>query len=400
MDERGYTQTEEREQDLTQPSTYYHATESAAKIQVHQGGTRSGKTYSILTFIVEFCYHNEGAGAVITICRKTFPALRASVMRDFFSILEKEQLYFPSAHNKSDSTYQLFGNLVEFISVDQPQKVRGRKRDLLFINEANELSLEDWRQLILRTTGRIVIDYNPSDEFHWIYDHVIDREDAEFFQTTYKDNPFLNESVVAEIERFQSVDENFWKVYGLGERGVNRSAVLTHWKQVKSVPQDWKLLNYGLDFGYSADPTAIVAIYTDGEGFCIDEICYATGLTNSAICQLMRDAGVERDDVIIADCAEPKSIDEIHGHGFNVFPCRKGADSIRAGLDFLRSRPLLITERSVNGIKELRNYKYKEDKNGKILNTPVDAFNHIIDASRYAITFQQTNPNYGSYALG
>ena len=146
---------------MTLPTTYYHATESEAKIQVHQGGTRSGKTYSILTFIVEFCYHNEGAGAVVTICRKTFPALRASVMRDFFEILENEGMYTPSGHNKSDSTYQLFGNLIEFISVDQPQKVRGRKRDLLFINECNELSLEDWRQLILRTTGRIVIDYNP-----------------------------------------------------------------------------------------------------------------------------------------------------------------------------------------------------------------------------------------------
>ena len=159
-------------------------------------------------------------------------------------------------------------------------------------------------------------------------------------------------------------------------------------------------MNYGLDFGYTNDPTAIVAIYTDGRGFLLDEICYATGLTNSAICETMRHAGINRDDVIIADCAEPKSIDEIHGHGFNVFPCRKGADSIRSGLDFLRSRPLLITERSLNGIKELRNYKYKEDKNGNILNSPVDAFNHFIDASRYAITFNQTNPNFGSYAIG
>ncbi len=385
---------------MTLPTTYYHATESDAKIQVHQGGTRSGKTYSLLTFIIEFCYHNEGAGAVVTICRKTFPALRASVMRDFFEILEKEGMYSPSGHNKSDSTYQLYGNLVEFISVDQPQKVRGRKRDLLFINEANELSLEEWRQLILRTTGRIVIDYNPSDEFHWIYDNVIDRDDAQFFQTTYKDNPFLNESVIQEIERFQEVDEDFWKVYGLGERGVNRSAVLTHWKQVKTIPPEYKLMNVGLDFGYTNDATAIVKVYTDGHGFLLDEVCYATGLTNAAIAQVMRDAGIKREDSVIADCAEPKSIDDLHGHGFNIHPCRKGADSIRAGIDFLRSRPLFITERSVNGIKELRNYKYKEDKNGRILNAPVDLFNHFIDASRYAITFNQTNPNYGSYALG
>ena len=385
---------------MRQPTTYYQASESSAKIQIHQGGSRSGKTFSILQHIVETCYHNEGAGAVITICRKTYPALRASVMRDFFDILEREGLYKPAQHNKSQGTYLLYGNLIEFISVDQPQKVRGRKRQFLFINEANELSLEEWRQLILRTTGRIIIDFNPSEEFHWIYDRVIGRDDSEFFQTTYKDNPYLEQSVVEEIERFKEVDENFWKVYGLGERGVNRSAVLTHWKQIKSIPEGFKLMNYGFDFGYTNAPSCIVAIYTDGHGFLLDEICYATGLTNSAICQTMREAGIKRDDVIIADCAEPKSIDEIHGHGFNIHACRKGADSIRNGIDFLRSRPLMITERSLNGIKELRNYKYKEDKNGKILNTPVDAFNHFIDATRYAVTFNQTNPNFGNYALG
>ena len=384
---------------MKQPKTYYDAQNSAARIQVHQGGSRSGKTFSIVQHIIEFCYHNEGAGAVITICRKTYPALRASVMRDFFEILEREELYLPSQHNKSQGTYMLFGNLVEFISVDQPQKVRGRKRDLLFINEANELNIEDWRQLLLRTTGRVIVDFNPSDEFHWLYD-VIERDDADFFQTTYLDNPFLEQAVIDEIERFKEVDENFWRVYGLGEKGVNRSAVLTHWKQVKEIPRDYKLMNYGLDFGYTNDPTAIVGVYTDGYGFCLDEICYATGLTNKAIADTLRLAGVQRADTIIADCAEPKSIDEIHGHGFNIHPCRKGADSIRAGLDFLRSRPLLITEGSINGIKELRNYKFKEDKNGKILNSPVDAFNHFIDASRYAITFNQSNPNYGSYALG
>ena len=321
-------------------------------------------------------------------------------MRDFFDILEQEQMYDPTQHNKSQGTYMLCGNLVEFISIDQPQKVRGRKRELLFINEANELSLEDFRQLLLRTTGRCILDFNPSDEFHWIYDNVIPRDDADFYQTTYKDNPFLEQSVVDEIERFRDVDENFWKVYGLGERGVNRSAVLTHWQQVSSIPDGYKLMNYGMDFGYTNDPTAVVAVYTNGEAFLLDEVCYRTGLTNADICEVLKSCEVDPTDVIIADCAEPKSIDEIHGYGFNVHPCRKGADSIRSGLDYMKSRPLLITERSLNGIKELRNYKYKEDKNGKILNAPVDAFNHFIDASRYAITFNQTNPRFGSYALG
>ncbi len=385
---------------MKQAATYYHVKESPAKIQVHQGGTRSGKTYSILTALVELCYKNENAGAVITIARKTFPAIRASVMRDFFSILEREGIYDVNKHNKSEATYVLYGNMVEFISIDQPQKVRGRKRDILFVNEANELNLEDWRQLILRTTGRILIDYNPSDEFHWIYDEVIPRPDASFFQTTYLDNPHLPGEVIHEIERLKEADPDYWKVYGLGERGVSRSTILTHWKEFDQIPPEYKLLNIGLDFGYTADPTAIVKVYTDGHGFILDEVCYASGLTNVAIAQTLRDAEVQRGDIVIADSAEPKSIDEIHGHGFNIHPARKGRDSVRAGLDFLRSRPLGVTSRSVNGIKELRNYKWKEDKNGRQLNEPVDAFNHFIDASRYAITHTQTNPNFGTYALG
>jgi len=380
------------------PATYYHVRNSKARIQIHQGGTRSGKTYSILTAIIELCHKNTGL--VVTICRKTFPALRATAMRDFFEILNREGIYNPELHNKSEGTYHLFGNLVEFISLSQPQKVRGRKREILFINEANEITLEDWRQLLLRTTERTIIDYNPSDEFHWIYEEVIPREDAEFFQTTYKDNPFLPESVVLEIERFKEADENFWRVYGLGERGTSRATIFTHWKEIDQIPHEYKLLNLGLDFGYTNDPTAIVRVYTNGHGFAIDELCYGTRLTNADIVQMLRDNQVNRSDVIICDSAEPKSIDEIHAHGFNTHGARKGKDSVKNGIQFLHSRPLLITSRSVNLIKELRNYKWKEDKNGKQLNEPVDSFDHAIDAMRYAITFNQTNPNFGSYAIG
>ena len=168
---------------MRQPATYYHVKGCNTRVHVHQGGTRSGKTYSILQTLVELCYENENSGAVITIARKTFPALRATAMRDFFSILEREDAYTPDNHNKSEGTYRLWGNLVEFISVDQPQKVRGRKRDILFINEANELALEDWRQLLLRTTGRAILDFNPSDEYHWHYQEVIPRDEASFFRT-------------------------------------------------------------------------------------------------------------------------------------------------------------------------------------------------------------------------
>lgn len=198
---------------------FRHLLQADKKIIIEQGGTRSGKTYNILIWIIYYCL-SEAKGKTITICRKTFPAVRSSVMRDFFEILEKVGQYNPANHNKSSHEYMLGGNMVEFISLDQPQKVRGRKRDLLYINEANELHYEDWQQLILRTTGRVIIDYNPSDEYHWIYDKVIPRNDAQFHKTTYLDNPFLPQTIIEEIERLKETDEQYWQVYGLGERSV------------------------------------------------------------------------------------------------------------------------------------------------------------------------------------
>lgn len=185
---------------------YEHLSTSDKKIIVEQGGTRSGKTYNILLWII-FGYCTQNRGKTITICRKTFPSVRATVMRDFIQILREYRMYYPELHNKSSNEYNLYGNRVEFISLDQPQKVRGRKRDLLFINEANELFFEDWQQLVFRTEGRIILDYNPSDEYHWIYDKVITREDSDFFKTTYIDNKFLSQSIVEEIERLRDTDE-------------------------------------------------------------------------------------------------------------------------------------------------------------------------------------------------
>lgn len=385
---------------MRQPTTYYNCKGASERIQIHQGGTRSGKTYSIIQVLCEWCWKNQHAGWTITVVRKTFPSLRASVLRDFIDILETQGWYNPDFHNKSESTYNLFGNRFEFISVDQPQKVRGRKRNILFVNEANEITLEDWRQLMLRTTHKAIIDYNPSDEFSWIYDHVMDRPDSVFFKTTYRDNPYLDPVVVAEIERLKEADPDYWRVYGLGERGVNRATILTHWKEVEEVPEGWRLLAYGLDWGYVNDPSAVVAVYTDGQGLCLDEVLYATGMTNAQLADALRHQGVEKGDVLVADSAEPKSITDLHGHGFNIHPARKGRDSIRSGLDFLRSRPLMVTTRSANGIKELRNYRWKEDKNGRFINEPVDRYNHFVDAARYAATWQQTNPNFGAYVLG
>jgi phage terminase large subunit len=375
---------------------YKHLVRSAKRITVEQGGTRSGKTYNILLWII-FNYTDNNKGHTITICRKTFPSLRASVMRDFFEILRNHQLYYEEYHNKSSHEYYLNGNLVEFISLDQPQKIRGRKRQMLYINEAYELYYEDWQQLIFRTEGKVILDYNPSDTFHWIYDKVIPRDDCDFYQTTYKDNTFLEPAIREEIERLRDTDNDYWRVYGLGERGMSRAAVFQF--GTMSIPQEATLLAYGLDFGFTNDPSAMVQVYKSGDYLYIDELFYQTGMTNGDISNRLRDLGLDRRAEIFADSAEPKSIEELHRFGWNVKPTQKGADSVNAGIDMLKRHKIFITSRSKNLEKELQNYKWVEDKNGNLLNKPIDAFNHAIDALRYATYNKLSRPNYGRYAI-
>lgn len=374
---------------------FKHLEYSDKRITVEQGGTRSGKTYNILLWII-LAYSVKNKNKTITICRKTFPSLRASVLRDFIDILRGIDAYREESHNKSSNEYHLNGNLIEFISLDQPQKIRGRKRDLLYINEANELTFEDWQQLIMRTEGKVILDYNPSDAFHWIYDRVVPRNDAEFYKTTYLDNPFLDDTIKLEIERLKNTDADYWRIYGLGERGATRAAVFQF--GVSEEPKG-KLLCYGLDFGYTNDPSALVAIYKDGDNLYIDELLYHTHLTNPDISDKLHDLGLSRRDEIYADSAEPKSIEELYRLGWNVKPASKGADSVRSGIDALKRHKLYLTKRSTNAITEFQNYRWKEDKNGNLLRDPIDQHNHAIDATRYATQAKITRPNYGVYAL-
>ena len=375
---------------------YNHLKRSDKKIVVEQGGTRSGKTYNILLWVI-FYYSTQETNKTITICRKTFPSLRASVMRDFFEILRANDLYNEAYHNRSSHEYYLNGNLVEFISLDQPQKIRGRKRNLLYINEANELTFEDWQQLIMRTEDRAILDYNPSDAFHWIYDKVVTRDDCEFHQTTYLDNPFLDSSIRNEIERLRDTDSDYWRIYGLGERGMSRATIFQYGQA--EIPTDATLLCHGMDFGYTNDPTALVAVYKSGDNLYVDELIYRTGMTNPDISNVLNSLGLDRRAEIYADSAEPKSIEELHRMGWNVKPTQKGADSVIVGIDVLKRHKLFVTPRSSNLIKELQNYKWVEDKNGNLLNKPIDAFNHAIDALRYATYNKLSRPNFGRYAI-
>ena len=375
---------------------YRHLLDTDSKIIVEQGGTRSGKTYNILLWIIfEYCTRNNDK--VITITRKAFPSLRATVLRDFMTILQEHNCYSEKFHNKSNSEYYLFGNLVEFISLDQPQKIRGRKRDLLFINEGNELYFEDWQQLVFRTQEKIILDFNPSDEYHWIYDKVLPRDDCSFFKTTYLDNPFVGESIIKEIELLRDTDEQYWQIYGLGERAASRSTVFRY-AEVSHIPDEATLVAYGMDFGYTNDPTTLVSVYTMEHNLYIKEHLYQTQMTTTDIHKFLLKENL-RANPIYADSAEPRLISELRRMGHNIFPSLKGKDSVNAGIDLLKRYKIHILKDSTNAIMEFRNYKWREDKTGILINQPEDKFNHIIDPCRYATYSILSKPNFGTYKI-
>lgn len=364
-----------------------------ARIAVLQGGTRSSKTYSIVQYLIIKALESPKK---ITIVRKALATINKTVGEDFLEIMREMNLYSKDHHNKSDNVYRFpNGSIIDFLGCDDPQKLRGNKRDILYCNEANELSWEDFFQLLMRTSGNIYLDFNPSDDYHWIYDNLLTRDDVKLLKSTYKDNPFLSDIQVKEIERLRDTDEDYWRVYGLGERGKSKATIFTFLEA--EVPESAKFLSYGMDFGFTNDPTTLVAVYGDDHSLYAKELIYETGLTNRDISEKMKALGVDRRAEIFADSAEPKSIEELYRMGWNIKPTKKGADSINAGIDVLKRYKLHITGH--NFVKEMRNYKWVEDKNGKLLNKPIDAFNHAIDAFRYATYNKLTRPNYGRYAV-
>tara|TARA_R110000751_G_scaffold307674_1_gene430550 strand:- start:2001 stop:2954 length:954 start_codon:yes stop_codon:yes gene_type:complete len=316
-------------------------------------------------------------------------------MRDFLEILKRMDLYDEQHHNKSNHEYKLDSNLIEFISLDQPQKVRGRKRDLLFCNEMNELLFEDWQQLVFRTTDKIVGDLNPSDEYHWIWEKLEQREDVEIHNTTYLDNPFLDESIRAEIELLKQTDETYWRIYGLGQRAISKATIFKY-TEIDSIPDDAQLVAYGMDFGFN-DPTTFIATYKKDHNLYFKENLYRSKMTTEDIHQYLK--GVEVLGITYADSARPEIIEQLRRYGHKVMKSYKGANSVLAGIDLLKRYKLHVTKDSENMIKEFRSYKWKEDRAGRITNVPEDAHNHTIDAARYSCYSILSKPNFGKYYI-
>ena len=369
-----------------------------ARKKVIQGGTSAGKTYAILAVLIHIA---AKAKTEISVVSESIPHLRRGAMKDFGKVMQWTNRWRDEGWNKTLLTYTFAnGSTIEFFSADQEAKLRGARRQVLYINEANNIEFEAYHQLAIRTSEAIYIDFNPVSEF-WAHTEVLAEQDSELIVLTYRDNEALPATIRDDIEAAQvkaatsTYWANWWKVYGLGEVGSLQGVVFDDWQQVDGI--DFaadKLVAIGLDWGYTNDPTAVVAVYKRGSAILLHELLYQNGLTNQDIAEHLRKLGIGRSWPIIADSAEPKSIEEVHRLGFNIHPATKGADSIRNSIDILKRQPLLVTRESTNLIKELRNYTWDTDKTGASLGVPIDRYNHAIDAVRY-VALNKLSANAG-----
>ena len=366
--------------------------DSSARFRVHQGGTRSGKTFAVCQYIA-YLLITEKTPLTISVIRKTLPALRGSVMRDLIQVLEEFEIYYNATHNKAENTIQYNGHLLEFLSVDEPQKIRGRKRNIAFLNEANELTVEDFRQINMRTEDFVIIDFNPSDPVHWIYEDIIPRDDCDTWITTYQDNLFLDEKLVFEIERMKERDPDYWRVYGEGQRAVySKRQIFSNWNFDLSYNDfpDFENVSLGIDFGFTNDPTAICLVAKQKDKLYVHELMYNTGKTNQDIANFLKAKNLNN-TLSFADSAEPKSIMELRQMGCLVKEAKKGQGSVNAGISLLKEYDVYVSKESTNFQKEYHNYYWHEMKDGTIINKPMDRFNHLMDALRYSVYSQYSN---------
>ena len=345
------------------------------------GGTGASKTISILLWMIQRAMVDKYKGELMSVVSEFFPHLKRGVIRDFQNIMEEHGYWDESCYNRTDCIYTFpTGTKLEFFSADQPGKVRGPRRDILFINEANNISYEIFTQLEVRTKKIIWMDWNPVQEF-WFYSEVKGKEDTDFITLTYKDNEALDKGIVAAIES-RMHNKNWWKVFGLGELGDAEGKVYKNWAYIDEIPHEARLERRGLDFGYTNDPSALVDIYYYNGGYIIDEALYQKGMTNKQIADFILNCEYPS-TMIVADSAEPKSIDELRSYGVNIIPVVKGKDSVAQGIQFVQDQRISVTKNSYNIIKEYRNYLFEIDKDGKITNDPSPIFNHSMDAIRY-----------------
>ena len=372
-----------------------------SRIRIVKGGTSASKTISILCLLIDYAIRNEGKE--ISVVAESIPALRRGCVKDFLGILKGLGRYKDNQFNKSTLKYTFTNSsYIEFFSTDQPDKLRGARRTDLYINECNNVPFDAYNQLAVRTSGTVWLDYNPSNIF-WVDKELIGKEDTDYITLTYKDNNALSETIVKEIEKAKDKGKtstywaNWWRVYGLGETGSLEGVCIPDWKEIDNIPQEARLLAYGMDFGYSVDPTTLIALYKWNDAYIYDEVLYKKGMLNRDISRFLSQLDIKEN--IVADSAEPKSIAELQGYGHSVYGVSKGRDSVVYGLNLMNQNEIYITSKSKNLKRELSGYVWAKDKDGNQLQKPSGEHPDCIDAARYVLTDQLENPNKGEYYI-
>jgi phage terminase large subunit len=372
-----------------------------ARKKVVQGGTSAGKTFGILPILIDKAIKTPLLE--ISVVSESVPHLRRGALKDFIKIMIMTKRFRDVQYNKSTMKYTFSnGSFIEFFSVDQPDKLRGARRNILYINEANNIAFESYNQLAIRTSGEIWIDFNPTAEF-WAHTEVLEEEDSEFLTLTYVDNEALPDTIVADIESARDKAKkstywaNWWKVYGLGQIGSLEGVCIPDWTPINELPDEARLISIGLDWGFANDFTTIIGLYKYNDEYIFDEMLYKKGILNKQISQEIDSLGIK--DLIYCDSAEPKSIAELKSLGHSVTGVKKGKDSIVYGINLINQNKIRVTASSLNLIAELNKYTWATAKDGTKLNKPIDKYNDCIDAARYALVSVLENPNKGKYAV-
>lgn len=357
------------------------------RIRAAAGGTSASKTISILLILIDKAtvHANNGDQLLISIVSESLPHLKRGVMRDFLNIMEGHGYFKEDQWNRTDFIYSFSPFVkIEFFGVDAQDKVRGPRRDILFMNEANNCKLEAFEQLEVRTKDEIWLDWNPTNEF-WFYTEILPHRasDLDFITLTYKDNEALDENIVKSIEA-RKHNVNWWKVYGLGELGEVEGKIYKDWAIIDTIPHEARLERLGLDFGYANDPAALVAIYYYNGGYIVDELIHRTHMHNREIADYITNSAMPN-ALVVADSAEPKSIAEMLEYGIHIIPAEKGPGSVNQGIAYVQDQRVSVTKQSTNVIKSYRNYMWRTDRDGNILKVPDHAYSDPMDAIRYAM---------------
>ena len=372
--------------------TFENLLESKSRVTQHIGGTRSGKTYAILQYLIVESLKTQQA---ITIVRRTIPSLKRTVIKDFTDILKSIGVWREDDFNISDRIYRLGESTIQFVNSDDPEKLRGLKSDILFVDEASEIDEESFFQLSIRTSGKIILAYNPTiSPYHWLRQ----MQDCERFVTTYKDNIYLPTDMVKAIEELEFKNPKYWTIYGKGEFAPNEKAIFK-FDLVDDFDADF--VGFGMDFGFSNDPTTLCAVYKSGDNLYLEELLYEKGLVTSDIVKKLTELKIDKSYEIWCDSAEPRLIEEIYRSGFNAKAVTKGKDSIKFGISVMNNYNILIDKKSQNLINEMYAYQYATDKYGYTTDNPEGGLDHLIDAARYVAMMKLSvkAQKRGTYAI-